>query len=82
MYLVYKTVLISFFILPSLYSALRSLKCGVLDAPQVGILKLLHDPLNVLYFAFGLHVTVGAHLIIKSSFVEANSFVCKNGDCA
>lgn len=70
------------FLLPSLYSAFWSLKCGVLDAPQVGILKLLHDPFNVLYFSFGLHTITGAHFFIKSSFVEANTFVCKNGDCA
>jgi len=68
--------------LPSLYSALRSLTNGVLAAPHVGILKLLHDPLKVLYFAFGLHTTVGAHLLLKSSFVTASTFMCKNGDCA
>jgi len=66
--------------LPSLYSALRSLTKGLLAAPHVGILKLLHDPLKVLYFAFGLHTTIGAHLLIKSLFVTASTFVCKNGD--
>lgn len=50
--------------IPSLYSAFRSLRNGVLDAPQVGTLKLLHDPLKVLYFEFGLHITTGAHLLM------------------
>lgn len=49
--------------LPSLYSELRSLRNGVFDAPQVGTLKLLHDPFKVLYFEFGLHITTGAHLL-------------------
>lgn len=57
-------ILINYFIIykPSLYSALRSLKYGVSDAPHVGIFKLLHDPLKVLYFAFGSHITTGAHI--------------------
>lgn len=57
------TILISNYI-PSLYSALSSLRNGVLDAPHVGILKLLHDPLKVLYLEFGLHITNGAHLLM------------------
>lgn len=58
-------------VLPSLKFAFSIRKNGVLDAPHVGISKLLQDPFTFLYFAFGLHLTRGAHCFKKSSFVVA-----------
>lgn len=59
-----KILVINTSTIPSLYSALRSLRNGVLDAPHVGTFKLLHEPLKVLYLEFGLQITTGAHLLM------------------